>query len=123
MKLKFLAAALLLLGCATNPPAPTPTTLSLNPSAWNFMYSPGMSKPSASSSAKWQFDFPQQDGVHYLMTTYHPAKLFKSVSMTFKVTGGGALTFNPNGCPTLASVHIMLMNDMAGEFGRWWSNP
>ena len=116
------AIALVLFACSTTQVAqPSASTISLTPSAWTFMYSPGMSKPSASPNSKWQFDFPQHNGVHYLMTAYHPAKLPTLVSATFRVIGSGRLTFNPNGCPVPASVHLMLMNDMASEFGRWWS--
>ena len=74
--LKYLIIPLLLIlaACdnftmASTPPTPVTPTISLNPAAWNFQYSPNMpATPSPSTTGKWQFTFPAVDGVHYLVT-------------------------------------------------------
>jgi hypothetical protein len=74
--LKYLIITLLLIlaACdnftmASTPPTPVTPTISLNPAAWNFQYSPNMpATPSPSTTGKWQFTFPAVDGVHYLVT-------------------------------------------------------
>jgi hypothetical protein len=84
------------------------------------------SHPAASADAKWQFDFPTSDGVHYLMTFFAPKTVPTKITLVYKIVGDGVFTFNPNGCNAPAQVRLMIErsdDDMINEFGRWWAYP
>jgi hypothetical protein len=109
-----------------------PIELSMNAGAWSFQYSPTMPAHPSSHPDGWSFDFPAQDGVHYLV---QPVTGYASGSLhaKFRVETTGNPIFdwrtNPNNtCDNPASVRLYLQrrgDDMtaAKEFFRWWSNP
>lgn len=126
---------------ASGPPAapPRPASIDTNAASWVIAYSPNMPAAPRPDAAGWTFDFPQVDGVHYVLT---PVNGYASTEMrvTFNITTVNNPLFdwrtNPDntcGSPpsTPATVRLFLQqvgDDMQGtpgttEFYRWWSNP
>jgi hypothetical protein len=109
-----------------------PISVSMNAGAWWFLYSPTMPAHPSAHPDFWSFDFPAQDGVHYLV---QPVSGYASstVRVTFRIETTGSPFFDwrtaPNNiCDNPASVRLYLQrrgDDMsaAKEFFRWWSNP
>ena len=109
-----------------------PISVSMNAGAWWFLYSPTMPAHPSAHPDFWSFDFPAQDGVHYLV---QPVSGYASstVRVTFRIETIGSPFFDwrtaPNNiCDNPASVRLYLQrrgDDMsaAKEFFRWWSNP
>ena len=131
------AAMLLLLasqwGQSSAPASPRrPISVSMNAGAWSFSYSPTMPAHPSPHPDGWSFDFPAQDGVHYLV---QPVTGYVSgtVRAAFRIETTGTPFFdwrtNPNNtCDTAASVRLYLQRrgddfTAAKEFFRWWSNP
>jgi hypothetical protein len=105
--------------------APATTTLSMDAPAWSFRYSPGMSKhPTPAIGSGWQFDFPQQDGVHYLTTPFTAAVLGKTITVTSQVIGDPVYAWHDDECKgSPATAHIMVEqqgDDLIKGSGRWW---
>ena len=90
------------------------------------------SSPSV-SDVGWQFEFPTQNGVHYLTTSQHPASASTSISASIEVATIGTPFFEyhteaSNTCDAPASVRLFVQRrgdnmsgDGAYEFYRWWS--
>jgi hypothetical protein len=130
------AALLLLIASQTaQPSAPAPIrpiNVSMNAGAWSFLYSPTMPTHPTPHPDGWSFDFPAQDGVHYLVQPV-TGYVSGSARAKFRVETTGTPFFdwrtNPNNtCDNPASVRLYLQrrgDDMtaAKEFFRWWSNP
>lgn len=99
------AAILLLAACdggGSNPTAPPPPAMSM----WIFQYSPGMSQPNPDGQGGVWFNFPPQDGVHY-MVQGRTAPLSGSIRADIDVTiSPGATLTGPldpkNTCPPVA---------------------
>lgn len=131
--------ALALAGCGGgNTPTPQPpgpsgfVTISMNPASWQFQYSPNMPSNPSSAAQGWQFDFPNQDGVHYL-TQAVSGKLGYNINATFQVQQSGSVQFvESNPCPPQpmnAKLRLYFQrrgDNMSGavgtyEFYRWFS--
>jgi hypothetical protein len=96
-------------------------------SAWEFRYSPGMPlHPVPAIGGGWQFDFPMQDGAHYLTAPLTASVLGKTVTVTTQVIGDPVYTWAPNECTgTPATAHIMIEkqgDDLIKADGRWWAD-
>ena len=142
-KVLLVVALLLLSGCDGGiDPAPTrvkaaTASVSMNPAAWVFQYSPGMPPtPTGDPAGGWAFDFPTRpNSVHYLVTTANPRPTV-NVSMNFEISASADAVFdfrtNPNNTcaspPSLLHLYIQRVGDeMTGQgqyaFYRWFSIP
>lgn len=136
MRSLILVFALLLAGCGggSNPtPAPSQAVvITMNPGQWMFQFSPGMPTNPISAGSGWQFQFPPQDGVHYLVALVSGRLVGNSISTSFSITKDAATQFtevqpcdtNTNG----GSVRLFFQqrgDNLSGvgayEFYRWWS--
>jgi len=74
------------------PPPQTVAVVTMNPGNWFFQHSPNMPASPISHPAGWSFDFPSQDGVHYLV---HPAagKVPTIMSASFSIEKTGDVKF------------------------------
>jgi len=86
---------------------------------WAFQYSPGM-PPSMVGN---YFDFPPQDGVHYVVRS---GAARSSIGMTFTISGNGTIVPTQGNPPALVRLYFQRAgDDMSGagqyEFYRWWS--
>jgi hypothetical protein len=110
----------------------TPRTLSvlatatMDPGAWNFLYSPNMpAHPRARDAGSWEFNFPPRDGVHYLVRSAI-GRLGHGISATFVIEGDGRLIESDpcEGSQAAARLFFQRRGDdlsAAKEFHRWWS--
>jgi hypothetical protein len=134
--LSSLLLSILILGCGSQP-SPS-STISLNPNAWNFLYSAGVPGHPDPAGSGWYFDFPSCGGtaacsVNYLVTPVDFNVFGGHVSASLQITTTGSPTFNyklapDNTCDNPAHVRLFLQqkNDpltAQAEFYRWWSNP
>jgi hypothetical protein len=110
------------------------STVSLNPADWYFQYSPGMPPtPFSSADGAWQFDFPAQDGVHYLTTAL--SKASGTVSMTAEIDASSSdviFDYHTNPDNTCGGPNdqgtVSLYLERRGDKGtqpsfRFWSQP
>jgi hypothetical protein len=108
------------------PPLSILATATMDPGAWNFMYSPNMpAHPTARDARGWEFSFPQRDRVHYLV---YPAigRLGSRISAIFVVERDGRLVESDPCEGSQAAVRLFFQrrgDDLtaAKEFYRWWS--
>jgi hypothetical protein len=126
----MLLGSLLLFGCGGGgggefvPPTPA---LSVKAQDWSFTHSPGMpASPESSNTGKWQFDFPTQDGVHYLLTPY-TTPLAGIITVSVNIVGvDPQFTYLLDGCsspgvpPTARVMFQRNGDDLIDENGRWW---
>jgi len=123
--------ALLLVGCGggdsvTSPPT---STLSMDPAAWTFRYSPGvLEHPTLANGGGWQFDFPAQDGVHYLTTPLTVNLLIRqAIKVTTQIIGSDPVfMWHPDSCfgsPAKARIMVERQgDDLRSSSGRWWAD-
>ena len=120
--------ALLLAACGGGESITAPTTpsLSMDAAAWSFRYSPGMPEhPVAALNGGWQFDFPMQDGVHYLTTPMTADLRGKSITVKTEITGEAAYAWHADNCNAPARARIMVQrqgDDLRSASGRWWAD-
>lgn len=98
-------------GGSSNPTLPPPPPSS----GWVFQYSPGMSQPIPDGQGGAFFDFPSQDGVHYLVIS-RTAPMSGSITMDYEVTLNGTLVGPPdptNNCPPIP--HFSMYFQRAGD--------
>ena len=93
--------------------------------AWAFAWSKNVAeRPNVEPDGAVWFDFPQADGVHYVVKQAPPVALGQRITMTFSLEGDGKL-IAVDGDP-VARVRLMLQkrdDDMVSPDGRWWSLP
>jgi len=139
---KLLILCLLLTGCGigglpdfshktTGKTVIQPDTISMLPAAWVINQIAGQSwnmpvHPVASGKG-WTFDFPSQDGVHYVRVPYHANKSHANLTITYRVTGSNFVSVQ-TGCNEEADFRPMLQRvgdtmTVDKEFYRWWSAP
>lgn len=79
--------------------------------------------PTAATGGGWQFDFPAQDGVHYLLTPYTTA-LRGTLLAAGKIIAPAAIwAWPPDICGGFAWAHIMVQQQgdtLQSDDGRWW---
>ena len=94
-------------------------------SGWAFAWSKNVAeRPNVEPDGAVWFDFPQSDGVHYVIKAAPPIALGQRITMVFSLEGDGKL-IAVDGDP-VARVRIMLQqrgDDMATADARWWSLP
>lgn len=116
MRILAILLPLLLAACGgggSNPTMPPPPPSS----GWVFQYSPGMVAPSPDGGGGVLFDFPAQDGVHYLVIG-RTAPMTGAIYMDYEVTlSQGATLVGPadptNNCPPLP--HFSLYFQRQGD--------
>lgn len=128
---RALLLATLLAGCSSGgsgPPAtPKPFTVSMVNTAWRFQHSPTMPAMPFAQPPGWVFDFPMQDGVHYLVHS-GAGYLGSKMSISYRVEGDGELV-ETQPCPGASSVPLMRLyfqrrgDDLTAskQHYRWWS--
>jgi len=126
---KRVVLALLLASCGGGESitAPSTPTLSMEPAAWTFRYSLGMGEhPVAALNGGWQFDFPMQDGVHYLTTPMTADLRGKEIQVTAHVVGiDPVFAWPADACGSPARARVMAQrqgDDLRSASGRWWSD-
>ena len=100
-------------------------------SHWDIVNSPNMNGAMSSrGDGTFEFNFPNQNGVHYVQTAAPALALARTVSMTFAIEGEAEFTVSdPNDKPPLqVRLYMQRVGDnLSGtgeyEFYRWWSNP
>jgi hypothetical protein len=123
IEIALVAAALLLTACNDegSPAAPAASV-----SSWKIAYSPNMPASMSGGEGNWYFDFPSQNGVHYVYKLAPPIKVGQTITMHFAITGNG------NFVPTegTATGRVRLFLQQSGDtltaqepYKRWWSLP
>jgi hypothetical protein len=119
----IVALPLLLTACNddASPAARTPSV-----SYWKIAYSPNMPASMSGTEGNWYFDFPSQNGVHYVYKLAPAIKAGQTITMHFALTG------NANFVPTegTATARVRLFVQQRGDtltaqepYKRWWSLP
>ena len=108
--------------------APANPDATLDASKWSFFFSPGMPEH---PYPPLSFDFPSQDGVHYLLTGYDKPLTDKTaITAVIAIQSSPDAVFeygygiNGNTCIVPASTRIMIEqrnDDLQASSGRWWS--
>jgi hypothetical protein len=75
--------ALLLTAC--NDEAVPPARISY----WKIAYSPNMPAWMSGTEGNWYFDFPNQNGVHYVYKAAPAVRVGQTITMHFAITGKG----------------------------------
>jgi serine/threonine protein phosphatase 1 len=87
-------------------------------------YSPNMPAWMSGTEGNWYFDFPSQDGVHYVYKVAPAVTVGRTIRMRFVITGNGAVV------PTegTATARVRLFLQQRGDtltaqepYKRWWS--
>jgi hypothetical protein len=123
IEIAIVALALLLAACndEASPAARTPSV-----SYWKIAYSPNMPASMSGTEGNWYFDFPSQNGVHYIYKLAPAIKAGQTITMHFAITG------NANFVPTegTATARVRLFLQQRGDtltaqepYKRWWSLP
>src|SRR5262249_24355404 len=66
-----------------SPAVPAPTTY------WKIAYSPNMPAWMSGSEGNWYFDFPNQNGVHYVYKVAPAVGIGRTITMHFAITSSG----------------------------------
>jgi hypothetical protein len=122
VKTAIVALALLLTACNDegSPALPAPMGY------WKIAYSPNMPASMSGTEGDWYFDFPSQNGVHYVYKLAPAIKVGQTITMHFAITG------NANFVPTegTATARVRLFLQQRGDtltaqepYKRWWSLP
>jgi hypothetical protein len=93
---------------------------------WKIVYSPNMPAWMSGTEGNWYFDFPNQNGVHYVYKVAPAVRAGQTITMHFAITG------NANFVPTegTATARVRLFLQQRGDtltaqepYKRWWSLP
>lgn len=109
--------ALLLLACDSGGGSRPPPVASCP--QWTVQYSRGV--PPCITDG---FDFPQSDGVHYIVRPAPNAMNGKTVTLRFAIEGDGKLVAVQDEEPKTARLRLYVQrkgDNVQGPFGRWWS--
>ncbi len=96
------------------------------PAGWNILYSPGMAAMMPQPDGTWAFDFPQFDGVHYVVKTSGPIALGRTIAISFAIQGDGKLIPTQGDPPAKLRLLLQQAGDTmtaAEADKRWWSPP
>lgn len=83
-------------------------------SGWTFVYSKNIAGDPAN------FTFPQVDGVHYVCKAAQGIAMGKTITMTFSISGDGALLVADKTDTTPATVRLFLWGQTVND--RWWGD-
>lgn len=118
-------------GVGSQSESPAVSVADTSPAAWSFQFSPHAPQLVPFGSG-FQFSFPDQDGVHYLVTNQRPAvPLTLLTTATIETTGAPVFDYhtNPNNtCDSPATFRLyfqrrgdILSGQGQYEFYRWWN--
>jgi hypothetical protein len=122
IEISLIAAALLLTACNDEGSTAVPAPII----SWKIAYSPNMPASMSGSEGNWYFDFPSQNGVHYVYKLAPAMKVGQTITMRYAITG------NANFVPTegTATARVRLFLQQRGDtltaqepYKRWWSLP
>jgi hypothetical protein len=122
MRIALVVLALLLTACDAESLLPW----SQRTNDWKIAYSPNMPTSMSGTKGNWYFDFPSQNGVHYVYKLAPAIKVGQTITMHFVITG------NANFVPTegTATARLRLFLQQRGDtltaqepYKRWWSLP
>src|SRR5215471_6136087 len=112
----------------------SPVAISLDPTRWLIgpvirgkNYSPGMPSQPSATGRGWSFNFPAQDGVHYVTTSLSGPPMGRGeVKVRFSIAGSGRLVPTQGDPPARMRLFLQRRGDDwsgdgAREFYRWWS--
>ena len=101
---------------------------------WYFQYFKNMPKnPTSNGAGGWYFDFPDINGaVSYVTDTPPKSLLPKVISKPYSLKIKGKITASEdavfdyktedfNTCVVPATVRLLMMKNMYGEYNRWWA--
>jgi hypothetical protein len=91
---------------------------------WKIAYSPNMPASMSGSEGNWYFDFPSQNGVHYVYKLAPAIKVGQTITMRFAITGN--TSFVPTEGTATARVRLFLQQrgdtlTAQEPYKRWWS--
>ena len=120
MRVAIVLLALLLTTC--NDKGPSAQTASST--YWTIAYSPNMPSRMSGIEGNWYFDFPSQNGVHYVYKSAPAVKIGQTITMRFAITGNAQ--FIPTEGTATARVRLFLQQKgdtlaAAEPYKRWWS--
>lgn len=108
------------------PPAPLPTSPSMDPSKWSLLWGTGTPASPSQATMGWHFTMPLTPGsVHYVQTPMGALNQGQSIIATFKITQANA-KFSALVEPGEADppqIHIFIEKnnvDWNDQYGRWW---
>jgi hypothetical protein len=107
MQIALVVLALLLTSCNDEGLLPW----SHRTSYWKIAYSPNMPASMSGTEGNWYFDFPSQNGVHYVYKLAPAIKVGQTITMHFAITG------NANFVPTegTATARVRLFLQQSGD--------
>ena len=93
-------------------------------SHWKIAYSPNMPARMSGTQGNWYFDFPNQNGVHYVYKVAPAIRVGPTITMHFAITGKG--NFVPTEGTATARVRLFLQQrgdtlTAREPYKRWWS--
>jgi hypothetical protein len=93
-------------------------------SHWKIAYSPNMPAWMSGTEGNWYFDFPNQNGVHYVYKAAPAVTVGQTITMHFAITGKG--NFVPTEGTATARVRLFLQQrgdtlTAQEPYKRWWS--
>jgi hypothetical protein len=86
-------------------------------SYWKIAYSPNMPAWMSGTEGNWYFDFPNQDGVHYVYKVAPAVRVGQTITMHFAIASNGSFV------PTegTATARVQLFLEQQGDTLRRWS--
>jgi hypothetical protein len=94
MRIASVVLALLLMACNDEG---SPAVSAPSVSYWKIAYSPNMPAGMSGTESNWYFDFPNQNGVHYVYKVAPAVGVGQTITMHFAITGKG--NFVPTEAP------------------------
>jgi hypothetical protein len=120
MRITIVVLAFLLTACNHEgaPAVPAPV------SYWKIAYSPNMPAWMSGTEGNWYFDFPNQNGVHYVHKVAPVIKAGQTITMQYAIMGKG--NFVPTEGTATARVRLFLQQrgdtlTAQEQYKRWWS--
>ena len=121
MRIASVVLALLLMACNDEG---SPAVSAPSVSYWKIAYSPNMPAGMSGTESNWYFDFPNQNGVHYVYKVAPAVGVGQTITMHFAITGKG--NFVPTEGTATARVRLFLQQrgdtlTAQEPYKRWWS--
>jgi hypothetical protein len=121
MRITIVVLALLLTACNDEG---SPAVSAPSVSYWKIAYSPNMPAWMSGTEGNWYFEFPNQNGVHYVYKVAPAVRVGQTITMHFTITGNG--NFVPTEGTETARVRLFLQQrgdtlTAQEPYKRWWS--